>query len=230
MLLPMKKILGLLPSLLTLLALAGCCANNVCLCNDTLADALFFKINYTSHRQYSGARPISFSANDVDTIRVYRTTRPPTDTKDTLSFVRTTDSVTIARLAIPRRGFPGDTIISDTIRITNTNGSTTRLIDQDLLVINNASPFASTSTTKLSGYNYRIGIIRNASKRRKPLAIYYLTSIALSGHYDANGCCTCYQNTGKAYTLTPKSFPSTAVNAADSAGGRRVVRLPFVPR
>ena len=217
----MKKILCLLPSLLILLALAGCCANNSCNCQDELADALFFKINYTSHRQYNGTIPLTFSANDVDTIRIYRTTRSPITPKDTV-----TDSVTVAR---PREYRGTDTLIAPTADVLNTNGSTTTLLYQDLITINNASPFASTGS-KLTNYNYRIGIIRNASKRRKPLAIYKLTNIALQGRYDANGCCTCYQNTGKTYTLAYKLGTPSLVDAADSQGVRKVVRLPFVPR
>ncbi|RYY15507.1 MAG: hypothetical protein EOO36_12610 [Cytophagaceae bacterium] len=217
----MKKILCLLPSLLTLLALAGCCANNVCICQDELADALFFKINYTPHRQYSGTTPTSFSANDVDTIRIYRITRSPVTPKDTII-----DSVTVAR---PHEYRGGDTLIAPTATVVNTGGGTTTLLYQDLVVINNASPFASTGG-KLSNYNYRIGIIRNASKRRKPLAIYAVSNIALQGRYDANGCCTCYQNTGKSYALAYKLGRLPLVDAVDSAGERKVVRLPFAPR
>ena len=226
MLLPMKKILCLLPSLLIMAALSGCCANNVCNCNDALADALFFKINYTSHRQYDATRKAtSFSANDVDTIRLSRTTRPPAGAKDTLSFVRTTESIIIAR----QREYRGsDTLIAAT---TTTNGGTT-LINQDLIVINNASPFASTSTTKLSGYNYRIEVISNASGRRTPLATYYITRARLEGRFDANGCCTCYQNTSKSYRLTARSFQVDSLVATnnDTTGINKIVRLPFVPR
>ncbi|RZL08506.1 MAG: hypothetical protein EOO62_15175, partial [Hymenobacter sp.] len=221
----MKKILCLLPSLLIMAALAGCCANNSCNCNDALADALFFKINYTSHRQYNGLTPTSFSARDVDTIRIYRTNRPPT-TGNTSGFIQTTDVVTIARQAVPGRISPSDTTIANEVDVATTTG-TTRLVNQDLVVINNASPFASTSTTKLSGYDYRIEVVQ----RGKILATYSLTNVALAGRYDANGCCTCYQNTGKTYTLTPRTLTSTTVNAGetDSTGVRRIVRLPFVP-
>ncbi|MGI4867645.1 MAG: hypothetical protein ACRYFZ_27240 [Janthinobacterium lividum] len=222
----MKKILCLLPSLLIMAALSGCCANNVCNCNDALADALSFRVNYTRHRQYNGTAAITFSASDVDTLRIYRTTRPPANAKDTLSFVRSTDSVTVARVARPSSTSPADTVIYTP---TTTSAGTT-LVEQDVVVINNTSPFASTSTTKLSGYTYRIGVISNASRRRKPLAIYYITNVQLQGRFNGNGCCTCYENTGKTYTLTARSIAPTAVDAADSGSVRRVVRLPFVPR
>lgn len=205
-------------------ALSGCCANGVCICEDELADALFFRLNYTAHRQYSGTTPTSFNARDIDTLRIYRTTRPPANARDTLSFVRSTDSVTVVRVARPSSTSPADTVIYTP---TTTSAGTT-LVERDVVVINNTSPFASTSTTKLSGYTYRIGVINNASRRRKPIAIYYLTNVQLAGRFNANGCCTCYENTGKSYTLTAKSLVTTSVNAADTLG--RVVRLPYVPR
>ncbi len=216
------------------LALAGCCANDVCNCQDELADALFFRFNYTRKRKLDVSnKTIGFNASDIDTIRISRTNVLPAALqgpgKDTLGFVRQTDVVTVVR-QLDTSKFPGDTIIMTEVPYTYTNGTTTILKEQDILVINNASPFASSSTTKLNAYTYRIQPIKN----RQPLATYYITGIDLKGRYNANGCCTCYENTGKTYTLTTGVTPTSAakveqINAAapDSVNSRRVVRLSY---
>ena len=212
------------------LALAGCCANDVCNCKDELADALFFRFNYTKKRQYTTVNgqlvPTSFNAKDIDTIRIYRRNNLPLALqgpgKDTLGFVRQTDSVTVVR-QLDTKTSPGDTLIAVTVQSTAANGTVTNLPDQDIIVINNASPFASSSTTKLNAYTYRIALVRG---RRKPKPIYYITGIELNGRYDANGCCTCYENTKKTDTLTTGSTREY-INAADSVDKRRIARLRF---
>ena len=208
------------------LALAGCCANDVCNCKDELADALFFRFNYTRKRQYATINgqlvPTSFNAKDIDTIRIYRRNIRPATLRDTIGFVRQTDSITVVR-QLDTRTSPGDTLIAVNVLSTSANGTTTTLPDQDIIVINNASPFASSSTTKLNAYTYRIGVVRG---RRKPRPIYYITGIELNGRYNANGCCTCYENTKKTDTLTTGSTREY-INAADSVDKRRIARLRF---
>jgi len=117
---------------------------------------------------------------------------------------------------------------------TSTNGTTTTLKEQDIIVINNASPFTSSGSTKLNAYTYRIEVVKNRAGNRRPLATYYLTDIQLNGNYDANGCCTCYINTAKTYKLTIGATPTTSTRAdqlngaaPDSLNGRRVVRLRY---
>ena len=228
-----------LPTLATCLALAGCCASDICTCRDELADALFFRINYTRKRQVGTSSGFSsFNAKDIDTIRIYRRNIRPTTLvgQDTVGFVRQTDSVTVTR-QLDTTTSPGDTLIATTIESTSTNNITKTLSDQDLIVINNASPFTSSGTTKLNAYTYRIGVLRSRAGRRKPSPIYYITNIQLAGRYNADGCCTCYENTAKTYTLTTGATATTgtrveqinAINgsATDSANQRRVVRLRF---
>jgi hypothetical protein len=228
-----------LPILATCLALAGCCASDICTCRDELADALFFRINYTRKRQYdnNSRRAISFNASDIDTIRIYRRNKLPASLvgkdKDTTGFVRQTDVVTVVR-QLDTSTFPGDTIIKSEVPYTSTNGYTTTLKEQELIVINNASPFTSSGSTKLNAYTYRIEVVKNSSGNRRPLATYYITGIDLKGRYNGDGCCTCYENTAKTDTLTigitantPKRvFPINAY-VPDSANQRRVVRLRF---
>jgi hypothetical protein len=217
----------------TCLALAGCCANDTCDCQDYLADALFFRFNYTPHRLSASGRFASFNAQDIDTIRIYRRSIIPSTLRDTIGYVRQLDSVTVVR-QLDTRTSPGDTLIATRVLSTSANSSTTTLVDQDLIVINNASPFATRGSAKLDSYTYRIGVLRSRTGRRKPSPIYYITNIQLQGRYNADGCCTCYENTAKTYTLTIGATATTSprvqqlnATAPDSASGRRVVRLPF---
>jgi hypothetical protein len=221
----MKKILCSIPGLLMLLALAGCCANDTCLCADTgLADALQFKFNYTTHRQTSGGKFISFNASDIDTLRIYRTAL---NINTLPNFVATTDSVTIGRpLYITSRG---DTLISDTLRVTSSGGTPRKIGAQSTVVINNATPFPASGGAKLNAYTYRISLIRNRSKNRKPTYSYYLTDIFLDGENEANGCCSCYRNLGKAFTLgvgNPSNTTRVTVVAYDTASVKELTRLP----
>ncbi|RZK90761.1 MAG: hypothetical protein EOO62_34600 [Hymenobacter sp.] len=220
----MKKILCFIPGLLLLLALAGCCANDICLCADTgLADALQFKFNYTTHRQVSGGRFVSFNASDVDTLRIYRTSRRINNTPN---FVATTDSVTIGRpLYITAAG---DTLISDTLRVTSSSGGINKIPGQSIVTINNATPFPASGGAKLNAYTYRIALIRNRSGHRKPTYSYYLTNVFINGEYEANGCCTCYRNLGKAFTLgvgAPGDSTRINVIAYDTASVQGLTRL-----
>lgn len=221
----MKKILCSIPGLLLLLALAGCCANDICVCADTgLADALQFKFNYTTHRQVSGGKFISFNASDVDTLRIYRT---PLNPRNLPNFVATTDSVTIGRPLLITAA--GDTLISDTLRTAASNGQIREVSGQSIVVINNATPFPASGGNKLNAYTYRISLIRNRSGNRKPTYSYYITNIFLDGEDEANGCCTCYRNTGKAFTLgigTPSNTTPVTVVAYDTASLKELTRLP----
>jgi hypothetical protein len=228
------NLLRRLSAFATCLALAGCCANDTCNCQDELADALSFRFNYTPHRRIdANGKFISFNAQDIDTIRIYRRSIIPPTLADTIGFVRQTDSVTVVR-QLDTQTSPGDTLIATQVLSTSANNVTTTLKNQDLIVINNASPFASRGATKLDSYTYRIGVLRSRTGRRKPSPIYYITNIQLQGRYDANGCCTCYENLAKTYTLTVGATATTSprvqqIDAAapDSISGRRVVRLPF---
>ena len=199
-----------------LLALAGCCANDICVCADTgLADALQFRFNYTTHRQVSGGRFTSFNASDVDTLRIYRTAL---NINNVSNFIPVTDSVTIGRPLVVTAS--GDTLILDTSQVATSNGGTRPLDNQSVVVINNATPFPASGGAKLNAYNYRISLIRNRSGNRKPTYSYYLTNIFISGEYEANGCCSCYRNTGRAFTLgvgNPSNTTRVVVTSYDTA-------------
>lgn len=64
------------------LALAGCCANNACDCQDLLADAVFLRFDV-------GSGPGQFAPADVDTVYLLRYAQAPSTGKpDSLAVVR----------------------------------------------------------------------------------------------------------------------------------------------
>lgn len=158
-----------------MMALSGCCANDVCLCKDSLADALFFRYG---HRVRIGT---GINASDVDSAIVTRTARP--DPKNPTNIPRADSLVVGRKVLVPRKGVITDSVV------------------QDIIIINNASPFASAGdTTKLDAYTYRITLY----KSKKTLATYHITGVKLQGRYNSTGCCTCYQNLSKVLTLGTK--------------------------
>lgn len=184
----MKKFLCFLPGLAIMMALSGCCANDVCICGDTYADALFFRY---AHRVKVAT---GINASDVDSVIVARTTLP--DPKNPTVSTRTDSLVVGRRVIVPKAGVTLETVTQDTV------------------IINNASPFASAgSTTKLDAYTYRITLYKSA----KTLATYRITRVALQGRYNSTGCCTCYENLSKELTLGTKR-DTVRYTATDSLG------------
>jgi hypothetical protein len=174
-----KKTLRRLPALATCLALAGCCANDTCVCNDLLADALLFNFKI-------GSGTGDFLATDVDTLLVTRITKPDPRTNGKVS--RETKLLTYPLTS-------------------NTLGS---------FVINNAAPFASAGgTTKLKDYDYRIVAVRTdqvAGRKVISRFVFKVDSIKLAGNYKANGCCTCYENSGKKFEFNPVANDTSATS------------------
>lgn len=167
----MKKILCSIPGLLLLLALAGCCANDICVCQDELADALFFtfKIGGTN----------GFQADQVDTVYIVRIPHP---------------TITVPK---PTR----DSVLRI---IPLTNSGTTPAPDA-IISINNAAPFAASGGLKINSYDYQITAYQYSKAAPNGTRYRYtfkVSNIKLSGDYEANGCCTCYRNTGKQFDLS----------------------------
>ncbi|GAB3839110.1 hypothetical protein GCM10028821_41830 [Hymenobacter jeollabukensis] len=155
---------------------ARCCGSVSCNCQNYRADALLFNF-----------KPGSFTAAQVDTITLIRSVYP----RD--SVIRTgtgpTATVTYAK---------GDTV---TIVRERTTVFTTPI------VLDNAEPFAAVNGRKLgytnadSSYRYTI-IVREPARRGTVLARYYLGRVRLRGQYEADGCCSCYRNEEKQFTLS----------------------------
>jgi len=154
-----------------LLALAGCCANDICVCQDELADALFFTF------RIGGTN--GFRADQIDTLFIVRIPHPTT-----LVPKPTRDSV---------------------LRILPLASGGSALTQDSLIAINNAAPFAASGGLKLDSYDYQITAYQY--NKAAPNGIRYrytfkVSNIKLAGDYQANGCCTCYSNTGKQFDLS----------------------------
>ncbi|MBH8560520.1 hypothetical protein [Hymenobacter negativus] len=78
----------------------------------------------------------------------------------------------------------------------------------DTIVINNSTPFAQTSTTKLDQYQYYVRYFP-APRKARPAFALVIDKVALQGNLDGNGCCTCYTNTQKSITTRKDSTAST---------------------
>jgi hypothetical protein len=184
----MKKILCSIPVLAMLLALAGCCANDVCLCDDALADALSF--------EFKVGGTTGFPPSQIDTFFIVRITTPAANAPVGTMIVK--DSVLrVLPLAISG---------SDTTIATGPNGT-----NLNSIVINNAAPFASAgSTTKLDAYTYRINAyqrVTRGGKRTISRVFFLINNIKLAGKDDPSGCCTCYENTLKVFDLSSNIHP-----------------------
>lgn len=163
----MKNILRVL-LLAPILLSAGCCANDVCNCDDLFADALYFSF------QTSG--PNAFTLADVDTVYLLRYASG--------SSVRPTDSAALVRSQNSTRPY--------TIR----QQLTSKNLDVNTLVLSNTYPFAAGQTGKLSQHAYLLRV-RLGDSRRNATYSYSINNFRVSGHYRADGCCTCYQNETK---------------------------------
>jgi hypothetical protein len=108
------------------LLVAGCCANDVCSCEDSLADALHFRFPIGAD---SLTGP-SFGRSEVDTIYVLRYPLPVT-----LPNSGSHDSIAL---------LPTDTI------------STSLKVNERTFLLNNKGPFALTMGRKVNSYEYVI--------------------------------------------------------------------------
>lgn len=186
-------------------ALAGCCANNVCDCNDERADAFYFKFD-------TGTGGF-VSATELDTVVLKRytllldakglpaliKTHLPTYTAyaDSLNAAGTFDQVNVVR---------------------NVSSTISPRVPTDTVVINNNAPFTQAASRKLNTYLYRIEVRRGPGQllRNNPRR-YELNKITLAGEFYGTGCCTCYRNLSKTGTLTNLDKGSvTPVNATES--------------
>ncbi|RZL06892.1 MAG: hypothetical protein EOO62_18035, partial [Hymenobacter sp.] len=151
-----KSFLGLLLAPLLVL-LAGCCANNPCDCNDSLADSLFFAFDK------------SFTRTELDTVYVSRTVRPTISNPNPTSVPET--------LPLPRKSRVPTTL---TAQINFNKQDTTGLV-----VISNNAPFSQSSTSSnLKGYEYTLRIQQDAPKGSVPTYYTYtITGIDLVGSY-----------------------------------------------
>lgn len=189
------RLLLLVPALL----LAGCCANDACNCDDLLADAIYFKLD-----------PQSFRPSDADTVYLFQ--------YSTTNQVRAVDSVRLVRHQL-----------ATNIRSYNLAHSTN--IDTTLIILSNTAPFSPRSTGgKFSQYNYVLSVPKGdslyaaaGSLLPRPVYMYRIANVTIKGQYQADGCCTCYQNTKKTFSVNGgATFDATENSGSGGKGGNPV--------
>ena len=165
----MKNILRSL--LLTpVLLLAGCCANNVCDCQDLLADALYLRFDTSGNGRFTTA----------DVARVYLLRYPTTNPR------RPLDSATIVTTQAR------DSLLTHKLALAQITAKI------PVVVLSNTAPFGVTSSGKFSQYYYTLRVRKPNAARRDSVFDFNIGAATLTGRYQADGCCTCYENTRKA--------------------------------
>jgi len=101
-----------------------------------------------------------------------------------------------------------------------------------LVIISNNAPFAAASSTaKLSGYVYRLYVPQDSTVagtlKKHSYTKFTFDRIRLIGRYQADGCCTCYENSFKRVRVTGGSYLAGSVlNVTED--GRGSNRKPVV--
>ncbi len=161
------------------LALAGCCANSVCLCNDKLADALYFSF------QIGGSG--GFRATDVDTLLVTRITNAD-PTRNILANRET--KLLVLPLTSDTLGLKRDSLLINNASPFASAGGTTKLDAYDYRIV-------AVRTRQVAG--------RKITARY----VFKVNNIKLAGRYKADGCCTCYENLGKEFSFNAVANDTT---------------------
>lgn len=189
-----------------LLALAGCCANNPCDCQDLLADSLYFSFKTSG----TGA----FSLNEIQNVYLAR--------YDSTKLNANSDLLPLPRNQRTTKALRSH--LGDDLHIADTTG---------LVVISNNAPFtAASSTAKLSNYTYRLYVPQDSTVagtvKKHTYTIFTLDRIRLIGRYQADGCCTCYENSFKRVRIRGGSYPSPGNVLNVTEAGRGSNRVPVV--
>jgi len=202
--------------------LAGCCANNACDCDDLQADSLFLRLK-SAPSAGAPADTTYFSAAQLDTVYLQRyapampakpangaTPAQPAQPEGALS-----DPVSIVRAQ--------QTKINSAL-LRKLNRATPRLSPDSTIVISNATPFAPSITGgKLNAYNYVLTVQDRSVKPRRTYT-YKLVNILLQGQYEADGCCTCYENNKKQFTLIGRN--TRTIDVTESGTGANKAPIP----
>jgi hypothetical protein len=210
-------------ALAPLLALvAGCCANNACDCDDLQADSLFLVLKDAPSTDVP-ADTTYFSAAQLDTVYLQRyapatparpangaTPAQPAQPEGPLS-----DPVSIVRAQ--------QTTVNSALR-RKLNKANPRLSPATTIVISNATPFAPSITGgKLHAYNYVLTVQDRSTLTRRTYR-FKLVNIMLAGQYNATGCCTCYENSKKQFTLIGRN--TRLVDVTESGSGADKAPVP----
>lgn len=203
-------------ALAPLLALvAGCCANNTCDCDDLQADSLFLVL--ANNRVNADTVATSFTRAELDTVYIqrYAPERPATATTPLQPAGALSDPVTIVRAQ--------QSVINSAL-LRKLNRATPPLTPATTIVISNTAPFSpGTTGGKLNAYNYVLTVQDRSTLTRRTYK-YELRNITLTGQYNATGCCTCYENSKKQFTLIGRN--TRTIDVTESGTGANKAPVP----
>jgi hypothetical protein len=179
--------------------LAGCCANSANTCDDLYADSLYFVLPDSTYNP--DTQNISFTDTELDTVYLQRYA-PATPAMPANGAIPATPAQPAGALSDPisiiRAKQTRATLNSALYR--KLQEPTPKLLTTTLVISNN-SPFSpSTTGGKLSAYNYVLTVQDKSIKNQQPY-VFEITNIQLTGQYNADGCNTCYENTGKSFLV-----------------------------
>ena len=205
----LRKILLALLGAPTLVLLAGCCGNTACDCQDLLADSLYFSF------KTQGVN--AFSTSEIATVYLarYDTTRSTKVSIDSLPLVASQRTTQAFRNQLAAKF----TAAKQTVDLTG------------LLILSNNAPFAAATTGgNISRYRYRLYVPQDSAGtfRKHTFTTFSLDRIRVIGRYQADGCCTCYENSLKRVRILGGNFtdPSAITNTTEAGSGSN--RLPVV--
>ncbi|RTQ46225.1 hypothetical protein EJV47_22095 [Hymenobacter gummosus] len=182
---------------------AGCCGAKSCECANNQVDALLFQFSADS----LGPNPTGFRAGQLDTILIVRSAYPRRD------------SVAVGNIPAGSK--------SDTARVVRPRSTVFRTP----IVIDNTGPFAVVTGYKVgsqypdSSFRYTI-IVPDTLRRRPAVKRYYIGRVEIQGQVEGDGCCSCYRNKHKRFTLRDLSRPASTtewIDATSPVGAPRVV-------
>lgn len=166
------------------LVLAACCGSVACDCQDQNDDSFYFRFNLDS------TSTAGFRAAQVQRVYISRST------PDTIPLV-------VNGTRVVRNGIPRDTIVmlSDTAIITRPARQVA-----DPVIIGNTTPFTARAGQKVNSSTYSIFVLRAP----RDTVRYQLTNLAITGDFEADGCCACYRNTNKTLRVDDSPFDATS--------------------
>jgi len=188
-----------------LVLLAGCCGNTACDCQDLLADSLYFSFKTTGANAFSNA--------EIATVYLarYDTTASKKTSLDSLPLVRNQRVTRVLKAQIASKQQTVDTT--------------------GLVILSNNAPFAAATTGgNISRYRYRLYVPQDSAGtfRKHTFTTFSLDRIRVIGRYQADGCCTCYENSLKRVRILGGNFtdPTAITNVTEAGSGSN--RVPVV--
>lgn len=192
-----------------LLALAGCCANSACNCQDILADSIYLTL-----RTGPATDSQAFTAAELDTVYLTRYLIR----RDSMATKPPPDFVPLTSMAL-RRQQQRTPLLANKLVLAGLDSTKTNTI-----VLSNTSPFRPGSAVgKLSDYFYVL-LIQDKSVKNTKNYSFRIDQLMLAGQYKADGCCTCYQNTKKLASVNGRQYDVTETGG----GGENSVPVPIL--